>query len=258
MAELIRAVSAEVIEPRFEALLDEEVRSKAPGEVVTIADEEGEARLRVRLREIIEAPVIGEEACAANPSLLDGLNDERVWLVDPLDGTRNFVDGSPHWAVMVALLERGEAVASWMWRPPDARMYEAERGAGATCNGVTLRCPGPPKDAAAMTGAALTGYLDEDTAATVDSNRARFGRVEAGSRCAGVDYPRVAEGELDFVLFWRTLPWDHAPGVLLVEEAGGFVARPDGSPYAVGDDRRGLLVASSTTAWTTARTILDP
>jgi len=80
----------------------------------------------------------------------------------------------------------------------------------------------------------------------------RFGRevssLGPGRVCAGVDYPLTAEGEQDFVLFWRTLPWDHAPGALLVTEAGGVVAHTDGASYRPGIAREGLIAASSTAA----------
>lgn len=258
VADIIREVSAGMIEPRFEALVEGDVRSKSPGEVVTVADEEAEALLRARLRDVVDAPVVGEEACATDPSLLGRLAAERVWLVDPLDGTANFVAGSQDWAVMVALVEQGEAVASWIWRPVDARMYVAERGSGASCNGVPLHREEASPAIDELRGAVLTGFLDDATASVVDTNRGRFGAIEAGSRCAGVDYPRVAEGDLDFVVFWRTLPWDHAPGALLVQEAGGTVKRPDGRAYRVVDDGPGLLAAAGDATWHLARTLLDP
>ena len=68
--------------------------------------------------------------------------------------------------------------------------------------------------------------------------------VDAGHTCAGVDYPLVAEGDRDFVLFWRTLAWDHAPGALVVRESGGVVAHLDGVPYTPARQREGLLVAA--------------
>ena len=68
----------------------------------------------------------------------------------------------------------------------------------------------------------------------------------------------IVAGRQDFVAFWRTLPWDHAPGALLVREAGGVVRRFDGSDYAVGDDRAGLLAAANDDIWHTVRSALLP
>jgi hypothetical protein len=101
-----------------------------------------------------------------------------------------------------------------------------------------------------MRGAVLTRFLDQGTAALIAANAHRFAAIQPGRACAGCEYPAVAEGEEDFGLFWRTLPWDHAPGVLLVSETGGAALRLDGSAYrpgAPGSDRQSSLRA--TIAW---------
>jgi fructose-1,6-bisphosphatase/inositol monophosphatase family enzyme len=247
---LLREVSAEVIEPRFAALQGDDVRFKSPGEVVTVADEEAEALLIRRLGELLPGtPVIGEEGSSLDPSLLDCLDGHRVWLVDPLDGTANFVAGSPDWALMVALVDNGATVASWIWRPADGVMYMAELGQGAVRNGIPLRRTRPTPPVAEMRGAVLTRFLDRDTSNSVAANRRRFGSVGDGRVCAGVDYPALIEGDQEFVLYWRTLPWDHAPGALLLGEAGGVARRLDGSLYNPAQHATGLLVASSQAAW---------
>jgi fructose-1,6-bisphosphatase/inositol monophosphatase family enzyme len=74
--------------------------------------------------------------------------------------------------------------------------------------------------------------------------------VLPGNHCAGREDPDILRGVQDFVLFWRTLPWDHAPGVLLLQEAGGVARRFDGTPYEPGDDRNGLLAAANLDVWT--------
>src|SRR5205814_7653764 len=188
-------------------------------------------------------PVVGEEADATDPSRLDALRGtDRVWVVDALDGTGNFVAGSPEWAVMVALIEGGSAIASWVWQPVSLRMFIAERGSGATANGAMLRVR--DRGQGGLRGAVLTRFLDPATAATVDRNIGRIEEVVPGRLCSGYEYPAIIEGEADFVLFWRTHPWDHAPGCLLLEEAGGVARRPDGTVYQPGADGVGLLVAS--------------
>jgi fructose-1,6-bisphosphatase/inositol monophosphatase family enzyme len=247
---LLREVSAEVIEPRFSALRGDDVRFKSPGEVVTVADEEAEALLIRRLAELLPGtPVVGEEGSWSDPSLLADLNGHRVWLVDPLDGTANFVAGSPDWAVMVALVDNGATVASWIWRPVDEVMYTAELDQGATRNGIPLQRTGPTPPVAEMRGAVLTRFLDNDTSNSVAANRHRFGSVGDGRVCAGVDYPALIEGDQEFVLYWRTLPWDHAPGALLLGEAGGVARRLDGTLYNPAQHTTGLLAASSQAAW---------
>lgn len=255
---IMREVSAEVVEPRFGALRTDDAHLKTPGEIVTVADVEAERLLTRRLGDLIPgAAVVGEEAAAADPTVLDGLTAPAAWVVDPLDGTANFAAGAPDWALMVALLDHGTTVLSWIWQPLRGRMYIAEQGSGASCNGVSVRRAPAPADPASLTGSVLRRFLDPPTAANVVANEGRVGRLESGRGCAGVEYPALVDGEQDFVVFWRTLPWDHAPGALLAEEAGGTVARPDGSPYRPEQRSSGLIVAADPTTWAVARSLLD-
>ena len=258
VAELVRGASATAIEPRFRALGVGDVSEKSPGELVTVADREAEALITAGLAELDPGvPVVGEEAVAADPSRLDDLAAPRVWLVDPLDGTANFVRGSTDWAVMVAIVEDGETEAAWIWQPLEQRMYAARRGRGATCNGARLVAAPRARTADELTGAVLTRYLDDATRERVERNVDRFGTITPGCHCAGAEYPALVAGTTDFALFWRTLPWDHAPGALLVQEAGGVAARPDGSPYRPGPGGVGLLVAADRRTWHLARGLFD-
>jgi fructose-1,6-bisphosphatase/inositol monophosphatase family enzyme len=258
VAAVIKEVSAEVIEPRFDALATDQIREKSAGELVTDADEDAERLLTSALMDLVpDAVVVGEEACSADPTLLTALNDEWAWLVDPLDGTANFVAGSTDWATMVALLCKGSTVMSWIWQPLTRRMYIAERGSGASRDGTVLVSRPRPAEEKLMRGAVLRRFLPADPAARATRNSGRYGEITDGRGCAGIEYPAVVEGGQDFVLFWRTLPWDHAPGALLVEESGGVVRRPDGTPYRPSEPGVGLLVAADERTWQCARCLLD-
>src|SRR5262249_4400443 len=101
-------------------------------------------------------------------------------------------------------------------------------------------------------GAVLRRFFDGETLARVDANAVRFADVTSGRLCSGTEYPAIIEGEQDFALFCRTLPWDHAPPALLLEESGGAARRPDGSAYRPFDGRSGLLVAANDGVWATA------
>ena len=95
VADLIRTVAAEVILPRFQNLAAHEVIEKAANDLVTIADRESEARLSEGLARLLpEASIVGEEACAADPSLLAALSNDLCWIIDPIDGTGNFAAGT--------------------------------------------------------------------------------------------------------------------------------------------------------------------
>ena len=203
--ELLREVAAEVVTPRFRALGSDDVARKGrPGDLVTVADREAEAAITAVLRrEHPGAVVLGEEACAADPGLRGRFAAaDHAFTVDPVDGTRHFVRGSPDHAVVVAELRGGEVVRSWTWQPQHGRAYVAERGAGAWRDGVRL-------------GGGATGPR----------------RLRPTATCCGIDYPRLAEGEAGWAAWLKAEPWDHAPGSLLLEEAGGRVGGPGGRRY---------------------------
>lgn len=220
---LVRDVAAEVVTPRFRTLADHQVDEKNPGDLVTVADHESERLLtRALMAAYPDAVVLGEEATAADPRLLDRFRvAEHAFTVDPVDGTRNFVRGSPDHAVMVAEVRGGEVTRSWIWQPQHELAYVAERGAGAWRNGERLTRP--------PVGEPLRG---------VTSRRSWLGRalgtlsaLELTWVCCGVDYPKLVEGEADYALFGKSQPWDHAPGSLLLTEAGGFVGSFAGHAY---------------------------
>jgi len=256
VTEVLCEAAETVIAPRFRSLAACDVEEKAPDELVTVADREAEELITRGLRAVIKVPVVGEEAAAANSGLLDSLREEPlVWLVDPLDGTANFVAGSPDYAVMAALVREGQTVASWIVRPGDG-IYVAERGSGAWKDGVQLHRAPAATATEELHGVVLTRFLPADVVRRLESVSGRFASLGPGTRCAGVDYSRLVGGDLDFVLFHRTLPWDHAPGVLLLTEAGGVACRPDGTAYCPGDDRPGLLNAADHASWATVRDLL--
>ena len=235
--DLVRDVAEQVVVPRFRSLESDEVSEKGPGDLVTVADQEAERLLVDALGAAYPSAVmLGEEETARDPELLDRFRAaDHAFTIDPVDGTKNFVKGSPDHAVMLAEVRDGESVRAWIWQPQHATAYVAERGAGAYRDGE--RIVRPP------TGDSLRG---------VTSRRRWIGRALGALKaldltwvCCGIDYPKLVEGEADYALYRKAKPWDHAPGLLLLHEAGGYVGTFDGEPY---DPRRGIpsgLVAAA-------------
>lgn len=254
VASLVRQVAAQVHLPLFRTGLAGE--EKSPGEIVSRVDQEAERLLIDGLAELTPGlPVIGEEAASQDPSLFDALRGDRpVWLVDPLDGTQHFLDGSPDHAVMLALVTGGRTVCAVVHQPQHGRTYTAEEGSGTWRDGIRLqRAAADASGLASLRGGVLRRFLDPQTRQAVEANEGRFEDLTSRTACAGAEYPRIVEGDADFLLFWRTLPWDHAPGALLLSEAGGVTIRPDGSSYRSDDDKSGLLAAADAA---TARAVL--
>ena len=258
VADVIREATTRLIVPRFRTLQASEIEEKAPGETVTIADREAEAFIATRLQAILPGvPVVGEEAVAADPDLILALESAPLaWLVDPLDGTSNFASGDPHWATMIALVANGEAVQSWIYRHGDQALYAAERGSGTRRNGEHLVCNPPSPDLTALRGAILARFLTDEERVSVLPKSEVFAEVLPGFKCSGYEYPAIIENMQQFALFQRLLPWDHAPGALLLREAGGVASLVDGSPYEARTRRRGMLLANSPAIWKVVREAL--
>lgn len=255
VASLMRAVSADVIMPRYRNLADHEVMEKAADDLVTIADQQSEEKLSEGLAKLLpEARIIGEEACAADPSLLNGICDGLVWIIDPIDGTGNFAAGRAPFGVLIALVDAGNVLSGWIYDPIANRLRHAERGKGATIDGEPVRAR---ESRAPLPIAGLsTLFVDEAVRADLEARAEGALQMVPIPRCAAEQYPRIALGGNDFALFNRTLPWDHAAGVLFLSEAGGKVSRADGSPYQLDQDWGEMIAAASPAMWDRAAKIL--
>ena len=251
VGQLLREAAATVVLPSFQHLAEDDVEEKAPGELVTIADRRAEVVIEEGLRALLpDSFVVGEEGVAADPTTLDRLRDSGlVWIVDPIDGTGNFAAGRGPFAVMAALLRGGAPVAAWILDPLADSLAVAEAGSGAYVDGERVTLLDDDLATAELRGAAMTRFLPAPLRAAVRRGTPELEEVLPGLHCAGREYVDLVAGRQHFVLFWRTLPWDHAPGVLLVQEAGGVARRLDGAPYDLADDRRGLLVAANDAIW---------
>ena len=236
------AAAAEIM-PRWRALTASEIRTKsADWDLVTDADVNAERMLTTALRALIDIPVVGEEATAANESLLDIVGAPGAcWVVDPVDGTRNFVDGKETFACMIALVDEGRTQAAWITYPSTGREIHAAAGIGAFLDGERIVTP-PPAEPDALRGAIGARFVQGGREAVLERASA-LGPASPIRFCAGWDYLDVITGITDYVSFSRTLPWDHAPGSLIAREAGLDSRRHDGSEYLPGDGGSGILTA---------------
>jgi fructose-1,6-bisphosphatase/inositol monophosphatase family enzyme len=260
---LADAAAAEVLS-RFRALGASGVRTKSgPLDLVTDADEAAERRIVEGLKHRFPGcVVVGEEAAAAEPALLGQLADaDLAFLVDPVDGTANFVVGIPLFGTMAAALVRGEIVAAWIHDPiggGDTCM--ALRGEGAwreTASGARsdLRVAAPAATDH-LIAAISWGFMPEPLKSRVTARLPQLAAV-VGFRCAAHEYRLAAAGHLHLLVYSRLMPWDHAPGWLLHREAGGFAAQFDGEAYSPLVHEGGLMSAPSREVWEAARETLQ-
>ncbi|RQX09907.1 inositol monophosphatase [Micromonospora ureilytica] len=251
VGDLLWEAADQVVLPLFRKLDDDDVSEKAPGEVVTVADRRAEELLSAGLRRLRPGSmVVGEEGVADDPRLLRHLRDGGdVWLVDPVDGTANFAAGRRPFALMVSLLSDGRPTAGWILDPLADTLAVGSADEGTLLNGRPVDSTGSVPPLGELRGAAMTRFLPPETRDRVRAGGQRLGELLPGQHCAGREYLDILTGEQQFVLFWRTLPWDHAPGSLLVRAAGGVARRFDGVDYHPADDGHGLLVAANERVW---------
>jgi fructose-1,6-bisphosphatase/inositol monophosphatase family enzyme len=258
VADYIRETAEADIMPRVRSLAAHEVTEKKPGDVVTVADHDAEERLTRMLEGLTPgALVVGEEAAHSKPHLLERLNEERgpLWIVDPVDGTANFAASRPVFAVMIAYVESGETRMGWIYDPVEEIMTEAELGAGAQRDGKPLRISGQPSR---LTGRVNFGLIERGDRPSVRQQLEERFNLEKSMSCAGQEFISMACGESQFRLYNRLWAWDHAPGVLIVREAGCHADRQDGDPYRPTERTRGLLCAPDIDSWHRINEIVRP
>jgi len=261
VAALLREAARTEIMPRFRRLAAGEVRAKSSAfDLVTEADEAAERRLTEALGRLFPgALVLGEEAAAADPAVLGRLGgDGLVFVLDPVDGTANFAAGAPLFGVMAAAVWRGETIGAWIHDPMGDDTAIALRGEGAWIEAEGHRADCRVAESVPvgrMIGAVSWGYMDPARKARVLPALAALGGT-LNFRCAAHEYRLAATGAVHLLAYNRLMPWDHAAGVLLHAEAGGYSAQFDGAAYSPRVHQGGLLCAPDRAAWDAAREAL--
>ena len=203
-----------------------QVSLKGPANFVTAADRRAEQILHEEL--VLARPgygFLGEEG-----GMREGADKTHRWIVDPLDGTMNFLHGIPHFAISIALEREGTIVAGLIYNPANDELFTAERGKGSFVNDQRLRVAARTRLADAVVACALPHPSRGDPELTRKEHIATQGKV-AGLRrfgAASLDLAWVAAGRFD--AYWERglSPWDIAAGIILVREAGGYVTDLEG------------------------------
>jgi fructose-1,6-bisphosphatase/inositol monophosphatase family enzyme len=263
VADHLRAVATEEILPRWRNLSLGDIAEKdGPDDLVTIADRAAEAQLTTRLSRLIDGcRVIGEEAVAADPRRLSLFRSTApIWVIDPIDGTQAFANGEAQFDVMVALIAAGELLAAWIYNPVSGEIWMGEKGSGvrlsiADGHAVTAATRNPDVPLDNLKGLVGRPLISTEQWATMQKKQSKFASLVRGTT-AGRNYARVLAGEIDFVLFGKCLPWDHLPGLMLLQETGHVFAKHDASPYRAGDTTGGLLTAPSSERWREIKAVL--
>ncbi len=219
--------------PHFRHLEPQDVDEKAKNDLVSVADRASEAAILAAIRDRFpDHAILAEES-----GEIEGEDPRAVWIVDPIDGTTNFVSGMAHFSVSVALALDGELAFGVILDPAKGDCFRAARGRGASWNGAPCHVTGRPSLSGAVVG---TGFpfkshelLDEYLAIFKDV----FMEVKSIRRpgSAALDLAYVAAGIFDGFFEFGLSAWDVAAGTLLVREAGGVVTDMAGEHVAVPD-----------------------
>lgn len=252
---LLQEAATSIIMPRFRNLHADEVATKTSAtDLVTIADREAEIFLTERLSRLIDAPVVGEEACSDHPALRSQAGAECAWTIDPIDGTNNFVKGRERFCTMVALVAHGVPTHSWIYQPLTHCLYYAKQGEGAvviddaTESQTALVAHPTANDVDVMIGSGNTlGVQEPRKSIIADKLRGLSGRRFPGS--AGIQAVRIASGDEDYMMHGNCTPWDHAPIDLLCREAGAHAAMIDTGDAFHAAGAGPFMVAASQDLW---------
>lgn len=230
---LLQEASNSIILPFFKNLKKEQIETKSsPNDFVTVADRKSEDFLTEALIRLIDqSKVVGEEASSKKQNYFSVLEDEFVWTVDPVDGTKNFIDGNEQFCSMIALLHYGIAVASWVYIPKKATCYYADnfgvqvKHANAKYK-ILYRDGYVTKDSSVkdLRYSASLRHLSSDQKKKIRASFGAFGkRVFTGS--VGIDATLLVTLKIDFIFHSITSPWDHAPVDMFNRALGGKTAQ---------------------------------
>ncbi len=228
MTVMVRAVLAagKGLRRDFNEVEQLQVSVKGPGDFVSAADRRAEEVLRRELEKARPGfSFLMEESGAS-----EGTDPDHRWIVDPLDGTTNFLHGIPQFAISVALERAGTIIAGIVYNPATDEMYTAERGQGAYYNDRRIRVAARQRLRDSVVGCGVP-HIGKPQHETFRRELAMVQQQVAGIRrfgAAALDMAWVASGRLDGYWERHLSPWDVAAGILLVREAGGFVSDASG------------------------------
>jgi len=261
---IIRDVAEREVMPRFGNLGPSDIAQKThKNDLVTTADTESERALSEALVKLCpDSVIVGEEGASADARILARLQEQRlVWLLDPVDGTHNFAKSKEYFAVIVALCAPEGILAGWILDPISNRLIWAGKGKGAWIDDGVSQTRLKLESAKSLER--LRGSIDYRSAKRIKTEReaglSPLPHTVARQGCTGREYMELAQGVLDFAQYRRLKPWDHAAGVLIHGEAGGFARlREGGGMYrpASGIVEDTILLAPDGHTWTALAAIL--
>ena len=219
----------EVLKKHFQTALAR--RLKEDSTIVTEADEETEKRIV----QVIQAKYPAHNFLGEEGGELER-GSKYSWVIDPLDGTRNFVNGIPIFAISIALVKGNEHIASVVYNPLTEELFSAEKGKGSYCNGHKFTVSRQEASSGLITIGTSSAKESKEIAAKIFSHALRYVSAVRYLGSAVLELAYLARGGTEGFLSLGTKRWDYAAGTLLVLEAGGYITDFEGGPWDLSKD----------------------
>lgn len=228
LQQLIRDVAHKHVMPYF---LRTSSMRKEDGSPFTQADLSAQQALSSGLASIIDCPVLGEEmSVKQHKELWNQFNQTGLWVIDPIDGTTNFINGLPHFSISVALIRNGRSEIGVVYNPISDEMFYAQKGGGAYLNDNVLPLLSMDKTLKESIAAVEVKYLRSGKLASRIQNLSPCGS-QRNMGCSTLDWCYLASGRFDVYLHGGQKLWDYAAGALILTEAGGYIDTLEGDDF---------------------------
>lgn len=241
---IIRIAGEDILSARASSNFS--VEYKAGNEVVSSVDRSCQNFLQANIGKIFSDAVFVMEESSEDEieaSIIKAVDAEYAWIIDPIDGTSNYIAGKPRFGIQVALASKGTLVAAWINCPALGKHFSGSidqksiSGLNSADGKIDLRIGD-------LDVLVAVGDFDTEHKNKALSNAAACRSFQGTTSCA-VDYVDLLEGNLDLLVYKRTRPWDHAPGALLTAISGGFTQRFDERSYRPFDDGKGIVAGKN-------------
>ena len=250
--QIIVQANEQCILPKFRNLLDNEIERKSNKsyDVVTVADKEAEIFIKEKILEKDHnALFIGEESSHKNPEEIRLLTqDKPVWIIDPIDGTTNYSNGIEKFGTIISCVKNNETIYGCIYNPITETLITAEKGSGCWCKGKKIKLDSTilPKESLAIMS---LQFFKKDQAEVIANRASNFLNWKNNFGSVAIDYQACVLKKAQIAVFNYIRVWDHAAGILIHHEAGGYSAKFDGSQYQPIDENGGLILAPSRDIW---------
>ncbi len=257
-------VNDQVVLYYFNKLSPNDINTKTSSDdFVSIADKKSENFITKKLYNFLGiTKIIGEEsAFIDNENYLSLLNEPLLWVIDPIDGTKNYINGNKNFCSMISLVKHSSPIASFIYKPLDRELIYAFKGIGAFKLNIDTQVLSKLKieinKFSQIIGSGGTKGIPEEFRKSILNNlRANTKRLFIGS--AGIETTMLANNKIQFIFHGRVTPWDHSPFDLIIKEAGGCVYMSRSKVEFNINSKGPILAAASNDIWNHIREIAIP